>query len=64
MTKLSWFKKASSISKRFTQGSYIATTEVNFGKVYLLLNQPDSAKYYLDKASAYFLTDEGVPAAK
>lgn len=61
---LSWFKKANSVSKRFAQGSYIATTEANLGEVYLLLNQLDSAKYYLDKASSYFLSDEGAPAAK
>lgn len=59
---LVWIKRANQKAMLLAQPSFRATTEGNLGEIYLLLNQPDSAKYYLDQAAGYFLA-EGAPEA-
>ena len=59
---LPWFRKANSLARQLKQRSFEATTEGNLGEIFLLLNQPDSAQFYLDKASDFFLA-EGAPLA-
>lgn len=61
---LPWFHKANAIGQQFGQQYFISTTEGNLSEIYLLLNQPDSAKYYLDKAAAYFLSESDDAAAQ
>lgn len=53
---LYWIKKANRAAMQIAEPSYRATTEANLGEVYLLLNHPDSAKYFLDKAAVYFFS--------
>lgn len=55
---LYWIKKANHAAVQLAEPSYSAITEANLGEVYLLLNHPDSAKYYLDKAAVFFLADD------
>ncbi|NDV57865.1 histidine kinase [Bacteroides sp. 519] len=47
---LPWFKKSKEIANQFGYASAIRVSDINLGEIYLLLNQPDSARYYLDKA--------------
>lgn len=53
---LYWFLRANKFAEAFEQPSYKATTEVNLGEVYLLLDKLDSSKYYMDNAAQYFLS--------
>lgn len=55
---LTWFYKANRIVESLAHPFYKATTEGNLGEIYLLLNQPDSARYYLEKAAKVFLAPE------
>jgi tetratricopeptide (TPR) repeat protein len=57
---LPWFKKANRIIQAYP--AYKAVTEINLAETFLLLNQLDSAKHYLDKAAIVFLSPEsGAP---
>ena len=60
---LPWFRKANSLSKQLNQRSFEAITEGNLGEIFLLLNQPDSARFYLDKAGDFFLAENAPPAS-
>jgi tetratricopeptide (TPR) repeat protein len=53
---LAWFKKANRIIQGYPL--YEAVTEANLAETFLLLNQPDSAQYYLDRAAVIFLSPE------
>jgi LPXTG-motif cell wall-anchored protein len=53
---LFWFRQANNTIKGYP--SYEAVTEVNLAEIFILQNQPDSAKLYLDKAAKVFLTPE------
>lgn len=48
---LKYFQKAYLISNKFKYDYYNISIEINMGELYTLLNQPDSAHYYLDKAN-------------
>ncbi len=51
---LKWYKEANVKTQNFKFSIYRGITECNVGSIYLLLNQPDSAKHYLDKANLFF----------
>jgi len=51
---LGWYIKANAITNSFKLITYKGIAECNLGEIYLLLNQTDSAKYYLDKANVCF----------
>lgn len=51
---LEWYTKANNVTNTFKLNTYRGITECNLGEIYLLLNQTDSAKYYLDKAIVSF----------
>ncbi|MFV0467435.1 MAG: histidine kinase [Dysgonomonas sp.] len=61
---LSWFLRANKFAESFDQPSYKATAEVNLGEIYLLLNKPDSSKYYMDHAAQYFMSDNADEAGR
>lgn len=61
---LSWFHRANKFASEFDQPSYRATVEANIGECYLLLNKLDSAKYYIDNASQYFLSQSAGEAER
>ncbi|WP_321520100.1 histidine kinase [uncultured Bacteroides sp.] len=48
---LGWYIKANAITNSFKLNTYKGIAKCNMGEIYLLLNQTDSAKYYLDKAN-------------
>ncbi len=59
-----WLRKADQIVKTMDSPFSQAVVDSNFGEIYLLLNQPDSAQFYLDKAAEFFLKPEmGASAA-
>jgi len=49
---LEWYIIANNATNKFMLSTYRGVTECNLGEIYLLLNQTDSAKYYLDRANA------------
>jgi Putative regulator of cell autolysis len=51
---LKWYKEANIATRKFKFNIYRGITECNVGGTYILLNKPDSARYYLDKANFYF----------
>ncbi len=51
---LEWNIRANNVTSKFKLNTYRGITECNLGENYLLLNQLDSAKSYLDKANASF----------
>ncbi len=51
---LKWYKEANVKTQDFKFSIYRGITECNVGSIYLLLNQPDSAKHHLDKANLFF----------
>lgn len=51
---LKWYKEANLATKNFKFNIYRGISECNEGGIYLLLNKPDSAKHYLDKANSFF----------
>lgn len=53
---LQWFYKSASITKTMNHPLFQAIVDSNLGETYLSLNQADSAQFYLDKASGFFLT--------
>jgi tetratricopeptide (TPR) repeat protein len=53
---LACFKEANKTIKGYP--AYEAVTEINMAEIFLLLNQPDSAKRYLDRAATVFLAPE------
>lgn len=48
---LKCFQKAYAISNKFKYDYFNVGIEINMGELYTLLNKPDSAHYYLDKAN-------------
>lgn len=48
---LECFKTANELSDKFKYDYFKVSIEINLGELYTLLNQTDSAHYYLDKAS-------------
>lgn len=54
---LKWFYLANTISKDLSLQACQAIADSNLGEIYLLMSQTDSARYYLDKAGEFFLTD-------
>lgn len=52
---LPWFYRADSISMSLNHPAYRAIARANLGEVYLLKNEVDSARLYLNKAGEFFL---------
>lgn len=50
---LNWFRKANEIVSTFPQPLYRGIVEGNIGEIFLLMEQPDSARYYLDRAISF-----------
>lgn len=50
---LVWFNRAHEIVSTFPQPLYKGIVEGNLGEIYLLKEQPDSARYYLDRAASF-----------
>lgn len=61
---LKWFYTANAMARTLAQPACQAITESNLGEVYLLMNQTDSAQYYLDKAGAFFLAGDANSSAR
>lgn len=59
---LPWFYRTRTLAMQYGQEIYKSIAEANLGEVYLLLNQNDSAQYYLDKAMTVFGQPESSPA--
>lgn len=53
---LPWFHQALALVVPTQMGYFKGICEVNLGEMYVQLNQPDSAQYYLDRSFSYFLT--------
>lgn len=51
---LTWFQQANAIVANFSQPFYRGIVDGNIGEIYLLKEQPDSARYYLERAVASF----------
>lgn len=51
---LVWFQRANAIVANFPQPIYRGIVEGNIGEIYLLKEQPDSARYYLERSVAFF----------
>lgn len=51
---LAWFQKADKIVTNFPQPIYRGIVEGNIGEIYLLKEQPDSARYYLERSVSFF----------
>lgn len=58
-----WLYKADKIVKSMNHPFSQAIVDANFGEIYMLLNQPDSAQLYLDKAATVFLGPDSDPSA-
>lgn len=50
---LTCYKKSYAISSSFKNSYFKTNTEINLGELYMLLNETDSAHYYLDKANKF-----------
>lgn len=50
---LIWFQQANAIVANFSQPIFRSIVEGNIGEIYLLKEQPDSARYYLERSVAY-----------
>lgn len=51
---LEWFRRADRITDAFPQPLYKAIVRGNLGEIFILLRQPDSARFYLDDARLLF----------
>ena len=51
---LEWFRRADRITDAFPQPLYKAIVHGNLGETFILLKQPDSARFYLDDARRLF----------
>lgn len=51
---LLWFQRANEIVANFPQPIFRGIVEGNIGEIYLLKEQPDSARYYLNRSVAFF----------
>lgn len=51
---LDWFRKADRITEAFPQPLYKAIVRGNLGEIFILIRQPDSARFYLDDARRLF----------
>lgn len=51
---LEWFRRADRITDAFPQPLYKAIVHGNLGETFILLRQPDSARFYLDDARRLF----------
>lgn len=51
---LVWFQRANAIVANFHQPIYRGIVEGNIGEIYLLKEQPDSARYYLERSVSFF----------
>lgn len=51
---LEWFRRADRITDAFPQPLYKAIVRGNLGETFILLRQPDSARFYLDDARRLF----------
>ncbi|WP_075556675.1 tetratricopeptide repeat-containing sensor histidine kinase [Parabacteroides timonensis] len=51
---LIWFQRANAIVANFPQPIYRGIVEGNIGEIYLLKEQPDSARHYLERSVAFF----------
>lgn len=54
---LPYFQQAYQVVKKFSQPSLNAIVEINLGEIFTLLGKNDSAHYYLDKSSSYFMNN-------
>lgn len=61
-TALGWFRKADRITDAFPQPLYKAIVRGNMGEIFILAQQPDSARFYLDDARRLFGQAYGQPA--
>lgn len=61
---LEWFRKAWQIVQRFPQPLYQAIVEGNLGELFILREEADSARYYLDHSSLLFGRSLEQPAFK
>ncbi|GAB1414845.1 histidine kinase [Paludibacter sp.] len=59
---LPWFYRTRTLAQKYGQEIYISIADINLGEVYLLLNQNDSAQYYLDKSFKVFGKSDASPA--
>lgn len=50
---LNWFRRANEVVSTFPQPLYRGIVEGNIGEIFLLMEQPDSARYYLDRAISF-----------
>lgn len=53
---LKWFRKALALLSGGDYKFYVSLCQLNLGDIFLNLNEPDSAHYYLDKSYKYFKT--------
>lgn len=53
---LKWFRKALALLSGGDYKFYVSLCQLNLGDIFLNLNEPDSAHYYLDKSYNYFST--------
>lgn len=51
---LPWFHKAFALVTPTQMSYFKGICEINLGEMYILLNRPDSAQYYLDRSFSYF----------
>lgn len=51
---LEWFRRADRLTDAFQQPLYKAIVHGNLGEIFILLKQPDSARFYLDDARRLF----------
>ena len=53
---LKWFRKALALLSGGDYKFYVGLCQLNLGDIFLNLNEPDSAHYYLNKSDDYFST--------
>ncbi|MDL2223242.1 tetratricopeptide repeat protein [Bacteroidales bacterium OttesenSCG-928-M11] len=62
-TALSWFKQALVITQTQNFKNYESVAETNIGEVFLMMNELDSARVYLEKAFLYYTEENPNPAS-
>ncbi len=60
---LPWYRKSNIYAKELGILDVEAPIWANMGEIFLYLNQPDSSKYYLDKASRFFFEPNADPSS-
>jgi tetratricopeptide (TPR) repeat protein len=61
---LQWFNRSYELGEKYNQQYYMDLADINRGELYLLMEDYEMAKKYLEKASIAFGTTESSPAVK